>query len=139
MALDKWSPATRYDVWLPSLAARNPKRTTKYPFTISFVSALTGDHMGDIELPYEASSFALVRVLLDHMEMGQIQGFPDPPGCKWFRYRLLYDGKQLNDDGILDYMVAADNPTVSVLVTQVPPADIRLKCECPQCMPRGDR
>ena len=86
--------------------------------------------MGDIELPYEASSFALVRVLLDHMEMGLIMGFPDPPGCKWFRYRLLYDGKQLNDDGILDYMVAADNPTVSVLVAQEPFAD---PCECPQC------
>ena len=134
MALDEGS------VWLPSLAARNPKRTTEYPFTISFVSALTGDHMGDWEFEYEASPFAIVHILLDNIAMGQIVGFPDPPRCLWFRYRLLYDGKQLNDDDILDYMVAADNPTVSVLVTQVPPADRPPEqCECPQCMPRGDR
>ena len=95
--------------------------------------------MGDFSFEYEASPFAIVRDFLDNMAMGQIMGFPDPPRCLWFRYRLLYDGKQLNDDDILDWVVAADNPTVSVLVTQVPPADIRLKCECPQCMPRGDR
>ena len=78
--------------------------------------------MGDIELPYEASSFALVRVLLDHMEMGNIEGCPELP-CQWHRYRLLYDGRQLNDDGILDYIVAADNPTVNVLKTEEPPQD----------------
>ena len=76
MALDEGS------VWLPSLAARNPKRTTEYPFTISFVSALTGDHMGDIEFESEAESHALVRELLDNMEMGNIEGFPELP-CQW--------------------------------------------------------
>ena len=98
--------------------------------------------MGDIEFESEAESDAYVRELLDNMETGQIMGFPDPPRCLWCRYRLLYDGKQLNDDDILDYIVAADNPTVSVLVTQVPPGDRPpdLKCECPQCMPpSGDR
>ena len=115
---------------LPPLSARNPKRTTKYPFTISFVSALTGDHVADCEFEYEAMSFAVVRSFCGLIAMGAIQGFPDPPRCLRCRYRLLYDGKQLDDYDILDYIVAADNPTVSVLVTQEPFAD---PCECPQC------
>ena len=79
--------------------------------------------MGDIEFEYEAESHAYVRELLDNMESGNIEGFPEPPLCQWHRYRLLYDGKQINDDGILDYIVAADNPTVTVLVTQEPPQE----------------
>ena len=78
--------------------------------------------MGDIEFDYEAESNAYVRELLDDMESGNIEGFPELL-CQWHRYRLLYDGKQIPDDGILDYIVAADNPTVNVLVTQEPPQD----------------
>ena len=85
--------------------------------------------MGDIEFESEAESHALVRELLDNMEMGNIEGFPELL-CQWHRYRLLYDGKQLNDDGILDYIVAADNPTVNVIVTQEPPQD---ECDCTRC------
>ena len=126
-----------HDVKAQALARANPKRTTKYPFTISFLSAETGDHMGDIEFEYEAECTAYVRELLDDMESGNIEGFPEPPLCKWHRYRLLYDGKQISDDGILDYIVAADNPTVTVLVTVEPP---REPCECPRCMhPRAAR
>ena len=87
--------------------------------------------MGDIEFEHEAEYNAYVRELLDDMESGQIEGFPVLL-CQWHRYRLLYDGKQINDDGILDYIVAADNPTVAVLVTQEPPQE---PCECPRCMP----
>ena len=115
-----------------ALEHANPKRTTTYPFTISFVSAETGDHMGDIEFEYEAESRAVVRELLDDMESGNIKGFPELL-CQWHRYRLLYDGKQLNDDGILDYIVAADNPTVNVIVTQEPPQD---ECDCTRCRKR---
>ena len=92
--------------------------------------------MGDLEFDYEAESIAYVRELLNDMESDQIMGFPEPPECIWCRYRLLYDGRQLNDDDILDYVVAADNPTVSVLVTQEPFAGaLPEPCECPQCMP----
>ena len=59
-----------------ALDSANPKRTTTYPFTISFVSTVTGDHMGDIEFEYEAESNAYVRELLDDMESGNIEGFP---------------------------------------------------------------
>ena len=86
--------------------------------------------MGDIEFEYEAESNAYVRELLDDMKSGQIEGFPVLL-CQWHRYRLLYDGKQINDDDILDYIVAADNPTVTVRVTVEPP---REPCECPRCM-----
>ena len=92
--------------------------------------------MGDIEFEYEAESNAYVRELLNDMESGDIMGFPDPPECLWCRYRLLYDGNQLNDDDILDYVVAADNPTVSVLVTQEPPPE---PCECPRCKRSSQR
>ena len=99
--------------------------------------------MGDIEFESEAEPKAYIRPLLLNMEMGNIEGFPDPPRCLWCRYRLLYDGKQLDDDDFLDYIVAAGNPTVSVLVTQEPdPGDrpSNLVCVCPQCMPpSGDR
>ena len=105
----------------------NPKRTTTYPFTISFVD-IWGEHMGDIEFKYEAPWE--VGDLRYDMESGNIEGFPELL-CQWHRYRLLYDGKQLDDDGILDYIVAADNPTVTVRVTVEPP---REPCECPRCM-----
>ena len=98
----------------------NPKRTTTYPFTISFVSAVTGDHMGDIEFKYEAPWE--VGELRYDMESGNIEGFPELL-CQWHRYRLLYDGKQIHDDGILDYTVAVDNPTVNVLKTEEHPQD----------------
>ena len=86
--------------------------------------------MGDIEFEYEAESNAYVRELLDDMESGNIEGFPELL-CQRHRYRLLYDGKQIDDDDILDYIVAADNPTATVLVTQEAP---REPCECPRCM-----
>ena len=104
-----------------ALEFANPKRTRTYPFTISFVSAVTGDHMGDIEFEYEAESNAYVRELLDDMKSGQIEGVPVLL-CQCHRYRLLYDGKQINDDGILDYIVAADNPTC-LLYTSPSPRD----------------
>ena len=113
-----------------ALARANPKRTTTYPFTISYVD-IWGEHMGDIEFEYEAERFSYVREVLDNMEMGQIEGFPEPPLCMWHRYRLLYDGNQIHDDDFLDYIVAADNPTVTVRVTVEPP---REPCECPRCM-----
>ena len=72
--------------------------------------------MGDIEFEYEAECTAYVRELLDDMESGNIEGCPELL-CQRHRYRLLYDGKQINDDDILDYIVAADNPTVTVLVS----------------------
>ena len=91
--------------------------------------------MGDFWFEYEASPFAIGRDFLELMESGQYEGFPVLL-CKWHRYRLLYDGNQLNDDDILDYVVAADNPTVSVLVTQEPPPE---PCECPRCKRSSQR
>ena len=119
-----------HNVRARALESANPKRTTKYPFTISFVSAETGDHMGDIEFEYEAECTAYVRELLDDMESGNIEGFPELL-CQRHRYRLLYDGKQIHDDDFLDYIVAADNPTVAVRKTQEPP---QKPCERPRCM-----
>ena len=44
---------------------------------------------------------------------GNIEGIPAMK--KGYRYRLQYGGKALHDDDILDYVVAADNPIVTVL------------------------
>ena len=54
---------------------------------------------------------------LTEMKEGKVGVIPPLP-CNLQQYRLFYDGRELKGDEILDYIVAADNPTVTVLVSE---------------------
>ena len=109
------------DIWQGIVArakeAANPNRMKTYPLMVSFRAALTGNHMGEFDIEGEAAPKAHVMQLLTEMKEGKVAVIPPLP-FNLQRYRLFYDGRELKDDEILDYIVAADNPTVTVLVSE---------------------
>ena len=94
-------------------AKRAAKCRHTYPLTVFFQAALTGNPMGTFKIEHEAAPGAHVMHLVAEMENGNIEGIPAMK--KGYRYRLQYGGKALHDDDFLDYVVAADNPIVTVL------------------------
>ena len=88
--------------------------TRTYPLTVTFRYAATGNRMGELEIESEASTKAHVEQLLPDMKEGNIQGIERLPHS--IEYRLVYDGKVLENDDLLDYIVTESTPTVNVVV-----------------------
>ena len=88
--------------------------TRTYPLTVTFRYAATGNRMGELEIESEASTKAHVEQLLTDMKEGKIQGIERLPHS--IEYRLIYDGKVLENDDLLDYIATESTPTVNVVV-----------------------